>query len=92
MDKKSKQNKPHKNAEISENFWEEVQTRGFFVKGENGGKRFNDYSKYNIKRITPEIFKMCGMPHEESIAFISADLFMSTVRKIENMLNYKLFL
>lgn len=92
MRKKAQRNIFHKNAEISENFWEEVQTRGFLVKSENGGRRFTDYTSYDIRRITPEVFKMTGMPHEENIAFITPDLFMKTVKKIENMLNYKLFL
>lgn len=92
MGNKAKPNRLHKYVNISENFWDEVQTRGFFVKSENGGKRFVDYDGYTIRRVTPEVFKMSRMPYEENIAFITPDLFMKTIRKIENMLNYKLFL
>ena len=92
MPRKAKQKKFHSNADISESFWDEVHSRGFFVEHENGGKRFHDYDNYYVKRITPEVFKLVGLFHEENIAFISADLFMRTVKKIEGMLNYKLFM
>ena len=78
------------NVKISEKFWQEMQARGFNPRHENGGRGMSEHRFSWVER-SPEGYRLKSFHNKERIVFISGDVFIKTVEKIENMLKYKLF-
>ena len=81
--------KPTGTSKVSENFWKEMQARGFNIKNENGGRNLPEHRFSWVER-SPEGYRLKNFHHKERIVFISGEVFIKTVEKIENMLKYKL--
>ena len=79
-----------KTTKLSENFWKEMQARGFNIKQENGGRQVPEHRFSWVER-SPEGYRLKSFHNKERIVFISGETFIKTVEKIENMLKYKLF-
>lgn len=80
-----------KEISISEDFWKEFEARGFAVQKESGGLYAHDYSGAHIKKHGTKIYQILTANSDVKITIIDPKLFLETVQKIENMVNFKLF-
>ena len=80
-----------KQIDISKDFWKEFESRGFSMEKESGGTFLDKYSQSNVEKLGHNIYKLTkdGVPTE--ITVIDPKLFFKTVKKIENIVKYKLF-
>ncbi|HAR63484.1 MAG: hypothetical protein DKM50_09360 [Candidatus Margulisiibacteriota bacterium] len=80
-----------KEISISENFWKEFESRGFSYEKETGGIFATEYKEARIKQHGPKVYQITQPENTLKITIIDPKLFLETVKKIEGMVNFKLF-
>lgn len=80
-----------KEISISEDFWKEFEARGFAIQKESGGLYANEFKGSVVKKHGTKIYQILNNNNNIKITIIDPKLFLDTVHKIENMVNFKLF-
>lgn len=80
-----------KQIEISDNFWQEFELRGFSIEKETGGTYINKLEKGSITILNKKVTKIASKDGSYCISAIDPAIFFKTIKKIEHIVQYKLF-
>lgn len=76
---------------ISQNFWAELEARGFLDRRETGGASRLNFSG-TVKKTDDYDYRVCDPDGQALICFVSAPVFLKALKMTEEKVKYKLFL